>query len=87
MVTNEMVGVIIAAAVVVGGFAAMVIKAFKPMYDLNVSIIRLTATIEDLTKNAEVQNTRITKHGSEIDILKQKTDNHETRIKYLEGHQ
>ena len=84
MVTNEMVGVIIAAAVVVGGFAAMVIKAFKPMYDLNASIIELTATIKNLTDNEEIQDARIKKHGEEIDELKLKAENHETRIHSLE---
>lgn len=84
MVTNEMVGIIVAAAVVVGSFAAMVIRAFKPMYDLNASIIELTVAIKNLTNNEEIQDARISKHGTEIDELKLKAENHEARIHSLE---
>lgn len=84
MVTNEMVGVIIAAAVVVGGFVAMIAKAFKPMQTLNESIINLTAVINRLIDNDKVQDARISKHGTEIDELKLKAENHEARLHSLE---
>ena len=85
MITNEMVGIIISAAIAVGSFATLMIKAIKPINDLNISIVRLTAAIEDLLANDKKQDERIKKHGEEIDRLALQSERHEVRLNNLEG--
>ena len=41
----DMVGVIISAVVVIGSFVALVMKIVKPINELNISIVKLTAAI------------------------------------------
>lgn len=85
MTVNETVGLIIAAVVVVAGFVGIIIKLLKPINDLNINIVRLTAAIERLIENDKVQDNRINKHGQEIDKLSLKWENHEQRLINLEG--
>lgn len=85
MTVNETVGLIIAAVVVVAGFVGIIIKLLKPINDLNINIVRLTAAIERLVENDKVQDNRINKHGQEIDKLSLKWENHEQRLINLEG--
>ena len=85
MATNEMVGLIIGAAIVIGSFATLVIKAIKPISELNISIVKLTAKIDDLFANDKIQDERIKKHGKEIDELKMESARHEVRLDKLEG--
>lgn len=85
MTVNETVGLIIAAVVVVAGFVGIIIKLLKPINDLNINIVRLTAAIERLIENDKVQDNRIDKHGQEIDKLSLKWENHEQRLINLEG--
>ena len=85
MATNETVGIIISAAIVVGSFATLMIKAIKPINDLNISIVKLTAKIDDLFANDKIQDERIKRHGKEIDELKMESARHEVRLNNLEG--
>ena len=80
----DMVGAIISAVVVVGSFVALIIKIVKPINELNISIVRLTAAIEGLLSNDKRQDARIEKHGCEIDSLNMQIVNHEQRIQDLE---
>lgn len=80
----DMVGVIISAVVVIGSFVALVMKIVKPINELNISIVKLTAAIKGLLENDKIQDTRINKHGCEIDSLNMKMVNHEQRIQDLE---
>lgn len=80
----DMVGVIISAVVVIGSFVTLIMKIAKPINELNISIVELTAAIKGLLANDKIQDARIKKHGEEIDELKLKAENHETRIHSLE---
>lgn len=80
----DMVGVIISAVVVVGSFVALVMKIVKPINELNISIVKLTAAIKGLLENDKIQDARINKHGCEIDSLNLQMVNHEQRIQDLE---
>ena len=84
MAINEMVGIIISAAIAIGSFVALVLKVIKPINDLNISIVKLTAAIESLLANDKRQDDRINKHGTEIDSINMQIVNHEQRIKNLE---
>lgn len=72
-------------AVVLGGSALA--GVVTPMLKLNASIVNLTAKIDELTKNMNRNEQRITKHGQEIEQLERQVDRHELRISTLEEHQ
>ena len=84
MAINEMLGIIISAAIAIGSFVALVLKVIKPINDLNISIVKLTAAIESLLANDKRQDERIKKHGEEIDRLTLQGAYHEERLKNLE---
>ena len=63
----------------------------KPIEELNLNIVRLNANFDNMMRSDEIRDTRITKHGEEIDRIieiqreSEKTlSNHELRIKRLE---
>lgn len=89
------VGMVVAAlAVIVGLFASVkktIAEERKPIDDLNLNIVRLNANFENMMKDDTIRDTRITKHGEEIDRIietqrqNEKTlSNHEYRIQSLE---
>lgn len=61
-----------------------VLENMKPMEELNKSVIKLTAKVDYLIEKLEAQESRVTKHGAEIDDVKRKVNDHETRIGNLE---
>lgn len=77
-------GLIVAAVALIAGLIAII----KPIIDLNTNIAKLTTAVtalEDLVKEKTEQlDKRITKHGEEIDDIKVKQAEHETRINHLE---
>lgn len=77
-------GLIVAAVALIAGLIAII----KPIIDLNTNIAKLTTAVtalEDLVKEKTEQlDKRITKHGEEIDNIKVKQAEHETRITHLE---
>lgn len=81
---NETVGIIIAAIVVIAGFVGVIIKVMKPINDLNLNIVRLTAAIDKLTDNDKRQDERIAYHGKQIDDLCLKTESIEERVNAIE---
>ena len=88
-------GLMFAALVAIIGFFISIRKTIrdehKPFEDLNANIIRLNANFDNMMRNDQVRDTRITKHGEEIDQIietqrqNEKTlSNHELRITNLE---
>lgn len=77
-------GLIVAAVALIAGLIAII----KPIIDLNTNIAKLTTAVtalEDLVKEKTEQlDKRITKHGEEIDDIKVRQAEHETRITHLE---
>lgn len=77
-------GLIVAAVALIAGLIAII----KPIIDLNTNIAKLTTAVtalEDLVKEkTDNLDKRITKHGEEIDDIKVKQAEHETRITHLE---
>lgn len=67
-------------------------KSVEPLHKLELSITRLTTIVENNLKDGERREARITKHGKEIEDLKDglneanhELSNHETRIKSIEN--
>lgn len=82
--------VVVALIAMVGVYYAVKTNTEKSMqviHELNLSITKLTAAIENMQKEAQVTNKRLEKHGKEIDELKDKVieaehilSNHEARL-------
>ena len=70
------------------GFLGGLVVLITPIIRLNGSITRLTTAVENLEKivkeKTDKLDERVTKHGKEIDALKNKQTEHEERIKHLE---
>ena len=73
------------------GFFGALVALVAPILKLNTSIVRLNANFENMIKNDEVRDQRISTHGKEIDDLRDSIkenshtiSNHETRIQSLE---
>lgn len=89
-------GLMFAALVAIIGFFISIKKTIneerEPIEELNINIVRLNANFDNMEKNDEIRDIRITKHGEEIDriieIQRQNEkilNNHELRIKNLEN--
>ena len=62
----------------------VVVKVIKPINDLNLNIVRLTASIDKLSDNDKRQDDRIAYHGRQIDALCLKTEGMEERMHAME---
>ena len=63
----------------------------KPMEDLNINIVKLNANFEHMLESDDVRDTRINKHGEEIDEIREQQmrnekvlDRHEMRLDNIE---
>lgn len=84
MGTNEFTGMLITGLAAVASLFVILLKCIKPINDLNLNIVKLTAAIDRLIDNDKVQDSRIAAHGKNIDNLNIHVENHEGRIKNLE---
>lgn len=66
------------------GFIGALIVALKPILDLNTSITELKTSIDNFKASVDKLDSRITKHGEELDKLKETVATHEVRIQNLE---
>lgn len=70
------------------GFLLTVIGIMAPVLKLNGAIVRLTTVVEQLESLIQDKtnklDARVTKHGQEIDDIRVKQAEQETRIKLLE---
>jgi len=72
---------IIIAAV---GFIGAMLVVLKPFLDLNTNITELKTSIDNFKASVDKLDSRITKHGEEIDKLKETVATHEVRLNNLE---
>ena len=76
--------IIIAAVGVLGGLVALI----TPIIRLNSNITRLTTVVERLEalvkEKTDRLDARVTQHGKEIDEIRLKQTEHDTRLKQLE---
>ena len=84
MEINSIVGLMISGTAVISAFAAVIIKITKPINDLNLNIVKLTAAIDKLTDNDKRQDARIACHGKQIDDLCVKAESLDERIRAME---
>lgn len=66
------------------GFIGALIVALKPILDLNTNITELKTSIDSFKASVDKLDSRITRHGEEIDKLKETVATHEVRLNNLE---
>ncbi len=76
----QIIGLIVMAIVTLGGFITIILKMTQPINDLRVVIQELRDCINSLKNDNSTQNTRLDKHGEEIDKLNNRVGNIETKI-------
>lgn len=52
----------------------------EPLNDLNISITRLNANFENMLEHDQIRDRRIKKHGEQIDTIKEKQKENETKL-------
>lgn len=84
---TQFLGYLVTAIITLGAFVAVIQKLTQPINDLKVVIQELRDCISSLKTDNATQNRRIEEHGKEIDKLKDRVTEAETRIKlYHNGH-
>ena len=89
------VGMVVAAIILVGGFYYTVSKnareEAKPMQELNENLIKLNTNFQNMMEQDKVRDKRLETHGKEIDKMREQQrtnekilDLHELRIGSLE---
>lgn len=84
MTNNEFMGLLIGSIVTLLGIASAVVALIvKPLINLNKSITKLNASIDQLNGENTTLRERVSKHGSEIDDLDDRVLVVEQDIKHL----
>lgn len=78
-------GYVLLAFITIVGFIVSIIKLTKPINDLRIAVQELRDCIESLRETETTQNTRLEKHGKEIDDLKLKVGQIETKVNMYHG--
>lgn len=75
-----LIGAIVVLLGIAGGIATLIVK---PIINLNNSITKLNASIDQLNGANKTLNERVTKHGKEIDTLRLNDIKQEKEIEHL----
>ena len=85
MDSNQFMGLLIAAIVVLLGLtSSIVVIIIKPIINLNKSIVKLNDSIDRLNEDNQNLSVRVREHGKEIDEKAKKLLIHDTKIAHLE---
>lgn len=80
MEETQFLGYLVTAIITLGAFVAVIQKLTQPINDLKVVIQELRDCISSLKNDNATQNRRIDEHGKEIDKLKDRVTQAETKI-------
>lgn len=80
MEETQFLGYLVTAIITLGAFVAVIQKLTQPINDLKVVIQELRDCISSLKTDNATQNRRIDEHGKEIDKLKDRVTQAETKI-------
>ena len=76
----QFLGYLVMAIITLGGFVAVITRITQPINDLRVVVQELRDCITTLKNDNAIQNRRLEEHGKDIDELKLKIVNLETRV-------
>lgn len=78
----QLIGVGVSIVITLGSFIAVITKFTQPINDLRIVIQKLNDSIDNMKKDHEKHDRRITKHGEEIDDLKGRVKDVETKMQF-----
>jgi chromosome segregation ATPase len=81
MENAELIGNAVLVVITLGSFMVVTQRLTQPVNELKVVIQELKDCIKEITKDNDTQNKRLDEHGREIDSLKLKLGNLETKMK------
>lgn len=76
----QLIGAGVSIVITLGAFLAVITKFTQPINDLRIVIQKLNDSIDNMKKDHEKHDRRITKHGEEIDELKGRVKDVETKM-------
>lgn len=76
----QFLGYLVMAIITLGGFVAIIMKITQPINDLRVVVQELRDCINTLKTDNATQNRRLDEHGKEIDEIKIKLTNLQTKV-------
>ena len=76
----QLIGYAVLAVITLGSFVVVIQRFTQPINELKVVIQELKDCIKDIRKDNDIQNKRLEEHGKQIDDLKVKVGNLETRV-------
>lgn len=76
----QFLGYLVMAIITLGGFVAVIMKITQPINDLRIVVQELRDCINTLKTDNATQNRRLDEHGKDIDDLKIKVGNLETKV-------
>lgn len=78
----QLIGVGVSIVITLGSFIAVITKFTQPINDLRIVIQKLNDSIDNMKKDHEKHDRRITKHGEELDELKVRVKDVETKMQF-----
>ena len=81
---HTIVGYVLAAIVLIIGFAATVLKISKPLQDLNLNIVKLTTVMSFIVKEQETLKESLKSHAEALESIHTKMAALTTRVEDFE---
>lgn len=81
---STIVGYVLAAAVLIGGFIITILKLYKPLQDLNMNIVKLTTALSFIVKEQDHLKERMKKYDEALDLLHSQVATLNTKIEDFE---
>lgn len=76
----QFLGYLVMAIITLGGFVAVIMRITQPINDLRIVVQELKDCIKTLKSDNDTQNRRLDEHGKDIDELKVKLGNLQTKV-------
>lgn len=85
---NEMqiLGYVITALITLGSFIAIIMKFIQPINELRVMVQKLNDAIDSFVKEGKRRDSRLDKHGEDIDQLKGDVQTLKTKMDLYHNH-
>lgn len=81
----QLIGIGVTIVITLGSFIAVITKFTQPINDLRIVIQKLNDSIDNMKKDYENHEKRITKHGEEIDEIKKTVSNMSIKMDMYHG--
>jgi hypothetical protein len=81
---HTIVGYVLGALVLIVGFAATILKLYKPLQDLNIGITKLTTIMQFILGEQKDLKNRVAMHGKALDNITNQLTEYRVKIEQFE---